>query len=345
MEQDFRTDLQQLDAGALPAAGSMRLLNRLAWVLHELDRLPEVRRRIGDQALGAPETTRAFSELVAGLLSVVFEAADIASDPDITRVLVALFNFIQGKEYAGQERAWAAIGFAEGHFSKELCERLRHLREAQQRCFETFAEFAPTPYRTSWQILETSSHTQEFMRLRQVMMRVDENDALNTGISEIWYSLATARIDSMKEIEDALAAALLEMSEHKVALARDAFRDSSSRVQAIAAMKAPALAPVQVMMDAPAQADGHPDLARSIYDMVAHQAEHLRRISEELEQARQALAERKLMERAKGILMKQRGMSEEDAWRTLRQTAMNSNRPLSQVAESVISMSGLLKKS
>lgn len=346
MEQDFRTDLQQLDAGALPAAGSMRLLNRLAWVLHELDRWPEVRRKIGDQALGAPETTQAFSELVAGLLSVVFEAADIASDPDITRVLVALFNFIQGKEYAGQERAWAAIGFAEGHFSKELCERLRHLRDAQQRCFETFVEFAPAPYRTSWQILEASTSTQEFMRLRQVMMRVDESDQLNTGISEIWYSLATARIDSMKEIEDALAAALLEMSEHKVALAREALRDSSSRVQAIAAMKAPAPAPVQVMMDAPrVQADVHPDMARSIYDMVAHQAEHLRRISEELEQARQALAERKLMERAKGILMKQRGMSEEDAWRTLQQTAMNNNVSLTQVAESVISMSGLLNKS
>src|SRR5690606_12416131 len=105
-------------------------------------------------------------------------------------------------------------------------------------------------------------------------------------------------------------------------------------------------APVQVMMDAPRiQADVHPDMARSIYDMVAHQAEHLRRISEELEQARQALAERKLMERAKGILMKQRGMSEEDAWRTLQQTAMNNNVSLTQVAESVISMSGLLNKS
>src|SRR5690606_6385885 len=151
---------------------------------------------------------------------------------------------------------------------------------------------------------------------------------------------------SMKEIEDALAAALLEMSEHKVALAREALRDSRSRVQAIAAVKAPAPAPVQVIMDASReQLDGHPELARPIYDMVGHQAEHLRRISEELDQARQALAERKLMERAKGILMKQRGMSEEDAWRTLRQTAMNSNMSLTQVAESVISMSGLLKKS
>lgn len=354
MEQDFRTDLQQLDAGALPAAGNMRLLNRLAWVLHELDRLPAVRQQIADQALNAPDTTQAFSDLIAGLLSVVFEAADIASDPDITRVLVALFNFIQGKEYAGQERAWAAIGFAEGHFSKALCERLRHLRDAQQRCFETFVEFAPVPYRASWHVLEASSNTLEFMRLRQVVMRVDETDALNTGISEIWYSLATARIDSMKEIEDALAAALLEMSEHKVALAREALRDSSSRVQAIAAMKAPAPAPVAVLMESPREPGDvhesvpgkgvHPEIARSIYDMVAHQAEHLRRVSEELEQARRALAERKLMERAKGILMKQRGMSEEDAWRTLRQTAMNSNRSLTQVAESVISMSGLLKK-
>ena len=79
---------------------------------------------------------------MAGLLTVIFEAADIASDPTITRTLVALFNFMQGKEYAGQERAWGAIGFAETHFDKRLCEKLCTLQQAQLHHFSVFQEFA-----------------------------------------------------------------------------------------------------------------------------------------------------------------------------------------------------------
>ena len=47
---------------------------------------------------------------------IIFEAADIASDPTITRLLVALFNFMQAKEYAGQERAWGRYWFRRNSF-------------------------------------------------------------------------------------------------------------------------------------------------------------------------------------------------------------------------------------
>jgi AmiR/NasT family two-component response regulator len=53
---------------------------------------------------------------------------------------------------------------------------------------------------------------------------------------------------------------------------------------------------------------------------------------------RATLNERKLVERAKGLLMAHRRMSEQDAHKMLRQTAMNQNRRLVDVAESVLSM-------
>ena len=45
--------------------------------------------------------------MIALLLAVGFEAADTAADPETSRALIALVNFAQGKEYAGQERATA----------------------------------------------------------------------------------------------------------------------------------------------------------------------------------------------------------------------------------------------
>ncbi len=67
------------------------------------------------------------------------------------------------------------------------------------------------------------------------------------------------------------------------------------------------------------------------------------RLHEEVEHARQALEERKIVERAKGILMKGRALSEEEAYALLRKTAMNENRRLADVAQSLIIAAGLLR--
>ena len=66
------------------------------------------------------------------------------------------------------------------------------------------------------------------------------------------------------------------------------------------------------------------------------------RLQQELAEARSALEERKIIERAKGILMKMRGMSEEEAFALLRQTAMNEKKKLVDIAQSVVTAAGLL---
>jgi len=62
----------------------------------------------------------------------------------------------------------------------------------------------------------------------------------------------------------------------------------------------------------------------------------------ELEQTRSKLSERKLVDRAKGILMKEKKISEDDAYRLLRKLAMDRSAPLGTVAEQVITFSKLL---
>lgn len=65
-------------------------------------------------------------------------------------------------------------------------------------------------------------------------------------------------------------------------------------------------------------------------------------LGKELERARGKLAERKLVERAKGILMREKKLSEEEAYRALRTAAMNRSTSLTAIAEQVISVSKLL---
>lgn len=63
----------------------------------------------------------------------------------------------------------------------------------------------------------------------------------------------------------------------------------------------------------------------------------------ELEDAKKALVDRKVIDRAKGLLMRARGISEEEAYALLRSTAMDQKRKVIDVAEALITAADLLK--
>jgi response regulator NasT len=81
---------------------------------------------------------------------------------------------------------------------------------------------------------------------------------------------------------------------------------------------------------------------KPILDMAVSRFNAFSRLQRELFEARNALEERKVIERAKGILMKMRGLSEEEAFALLRQTAMNEKKKLADIAQSVVTAAGLL---
>ena len=70
--------------------------------------------------------------------------------------------------------------------------------------------------------------------------------------------------------------------------------------------------------------------------------EQFQALKREFEELENKLADRKVIERAKGILMKSRNLSEEEAYGTLRKQAMENNARLAEIARQVIAVAGLL---
>jgi response regulator NasT len=131
-----------------------------------------------------------------------------------------------------------------------------------------------------------------------------------------------------------------DMMEHLFQLTRTVgrpiamFVDRSDRAQIEAAMDAGVSAYV---------VDGlKKERVESILDMAISRFNAFSRLQRELAEAKSALEERKVIERAKGILMKMRGLSEEDAFTLLRQSAMNEKKKMSDIAQSVVTAAGLL---
>lgn len=77
------------------------------------------------------------------------------------------------------------------------------------------------------------------------------------------------------------------------------------------------------------------DLSGIIQVAAARFAEH-KRLRDELKEAKSQLAERKLVDRAKGILMADHGYSEPDAYKRMRSMAMSKGKRLAEVAEAII---------
>lgn len=346
LEHDVLQRLQVVDLNAASAADRARLFNRVAYVLHGFDELPGLRRRIRERLLAPSVATAALTRLIGGLMAVVFEAADTAIDPDITRVLVALFNFMQGKELAGQERATGVAGFSAGFFDASVQERILHLTQSQERCFQTFSEFADPLAGQRWAELQRSELTTQLLRLLEVGMRTSTQHPVDPGLSQLWFELHSQRIDQMHEVEKHLAEQLLASCQSSIKLANADLDNHRVLLQRLASLETMGCGDARLFsvhasdLDSPAP-DGHgPQMGRSLLDLLQAQTHRLQDANLQLDEARQALNERKLVERAKQLLMNEYALSESEAYTRLRQSAMSRGLRMVDMAQNVLAVAG-----
>jgi response regulator NasT len=85
-----------------------------------------------------------------------------------------------------------------------------------------------------------------------------------------------------------------------------------------------------------------PERLKPVLDAAIARFQVFRRMRTELAETRKALEERKVIDRAKGMLMKARGVDEEAAYTLLRRTAMDQGKRVAEVAEALVTASRLL---
>lgn len=84
------------------------------------------------------------------------------------------------------------------------------------------------------------------------------------------------------------------------------------------------------------------DRLKPIIDAAVTRFSMFRKMRTELAATKRALEERKVIDRAKGLLMKAKGIDEEAAYALLRRTAMDQGRKVVDVAEALVTAAGLL---
>jgi two-component system, response regulator / RNA-binding antiterminator len=82
---------------------------------------------------------------------------------------------------------------------------------------------------------------------------------------------------------------------------------------------------------------------KPILDLCVSRFNAFSKLQDELDRTKSALEERKVIDRAKGILMKLKGLTEEEAYVLMRSTAMREKKKIGEIAQSILTASELLK--
>ncbi|MEX0605528.1 MAG: nitrate- and nitrite sensing domain-containing protein [Marinobacter sp.] len=330
--------------------GSSRLLNHIACVLHDLSGLESRRLRVSKLDISSEHAISAYSDSIQMLLAVVFEAANDAVDPTIAGILVAMFNLMHGKELAGQERAVGSAGFSRGRFDDALSQRMAHLIEAQNRCFEVFANFADPHSLALWRHANASKREDEVERLRQLGCSIGRYKDLDPDLADHWFELMSQRIDELKSIEDSLESHFHTRCIEKYTGAKNSLAHQETLIASLDQhdhTPEPMLVVCGPQPEDPhaaaVQSEGVSQrFGRSIFDLVQQQAQRLQQMSDELKAAKEALEDRKTQEKAVQLLMNHRQVSNDEAHKLLRQLAMSQGKKLPDVARSIVAMAEVL---
>src|ERR1700759_4635970 len=82
---------------------------------------------------------------------------------------------------------------------------------------------------------------------------------------------------------------------------------------------------------------------KPILDLCVSRFNAFAKLQDELDRTKNALEERKVIDRAKGILMKLKGLTEDEAYVLMRSTAMREKKKIGEIAQSILTASEMLK--
>lgn len=308
--------LLPLLAGLRPLTSSA-LCHRIATAVAGLEQLPALRGQIKAQSVTADQAMGQFSGIIGHLLSIIPQLNDSIDDPTIVARLVALYSFMQGKELVGQERALGAMGFTEGRFSEVQRQALVDRIDGQQPCFDTFISLSEPTLAALFSKACGAGLDIEQMR-RLACTRTPPADGGDNALR--WFTLQTQRLEHLRALEELLINAL--NSETDRLLSED---------------------------DEPMALNTRPftpDIVQRYHEkallpLVRQQAQEIEQLSQQLASLQDMLEERKVIDKAKIVLMNHQKMSEEQAWQCLRKMAMDKNQRMVEIARALLTVRAL----
>ena len=181
-------------------------------IADDLARLSQIRSQVNNFDIPAKQAISYYTNLNAKLLSVSSLIAELSTNANIAKQTIAYYNFLQGKERAGIERAVMSNTFAADKFTNGLFAKFIALVTEQDTYMNNFSTFATSENVSYYQEQIAHPAVQEVAKLRAIA----ESKPSAFGVDAVyWFQQATLRIGQLKKVENQVANHLLKLAENE----------------------------------------------------------------------------------------------------------------------------------
>ncbi|MGX9417516.1 methyl-accepting chemotaxis protein [Vibrio sp. RC27] len=192
--------------------GSPKVWSTMEKATTMLSELSAMRSGITSFDTSAGTAIEYYSKLNQYLLSIAVEAEKLSEIVEMTRKLAAYYEFLQGKERSGIERAVLSNVFSVGAFSDGMYRKFVTLVSEQNTYFTTFKAYSDQEISAGFEKMESSDIFKEVEKYRASAFAGEMNQDASA-----WFAASTKRIDLLKKEEDILTADLILRSEDELA--------------------------------------------------------------------------------------------------------------------------------
>jgi len=171
--------------------------------------LPTLRGQIDSLSIPAPQSAATYTGCIARQLAPADLLPALLTDSDTSHLVVAYLALVKGKERAGQERALGSAIMSAGKAEPETLKRYLELATEQNAFFTIFKDTAGADIRQAFldgPEGETAKKLQTYRN--EVYQRSAANDFKGMTAPD-WFATSTARINSLKDVEDRFAHLIL----------------------------------------------------------------------------------------------------------------------------------------
>lgn len=323
-------------------------LTLISWILLGLQQLASFRHQVDLMMISFTDCMQSYTRLIGSLISLIFEITDSTVNSNVSTYLVALFNLVQGKEFAGQERAVGAYMLGSGSLQLANQQRMIGLIELQERHFEAFNQFAVDDLKHEWTNIENGSISKLHQSYRAKLTKGKDNQALKANEADDWFDICSQRLAEIWRLQCQLIHlmhetldALIRNAECDLKKTKSYLTDLKSKSQSTSELDRTFFnlsIPIEnaFSFNTDEKLQSYP--MESIIHLLQVQSQQIAKIESELTGTKKALAERKQIEQAKGLVMNKMGVSEVEAYKVMRKTAMEQNRKIIEIAENILSL-------
>jgi len=176
---------------------------------NNIAKLDDMRAQVSGLQVNASQMAAVYTTTITEILHIVEAATQTTDEARTVAQLVALDVLLQGKERAGIERAVGTGAFTNGSFDQASYNQFVGLIAMQELTNKEFHAFATESLKAVFDTTVTGPVVERVAELRDIARASAFGGTMQDVTGQEWFAATSARIDLLKQVEDAATGELV----------------------------------------------------------------------------------------------------------------------------------------